>query len=237
MIRVENVSKQFGNKIIFQNVSFEVLQGERLYVIGKSGIGKSVLFKLLNGFIHPDNGQIWINNQQMNEFNWSKVRSNIGLVFQNAALLDSFTIFENIAIKLLEENKLSMNLIQKKVQEVLTKTGLDLDILQLLPMELSGGMRKRVGIARAIINDPEILFYDEPTTGLDPINSSIIDELILSISNSNQTTIVISHDMTSVKRNATKIFLIDNQKGYWFDSFDAFKASKLEVITSFLHRN
>lgn len=242
MIETRNLGKAFKGQWVWQNVSFTALPGEHIFICGKSGSGKSVLIKLLTGLLLADAGQIFFDNKEVTHYTeqqWNKLRKEMGVVFQNAALLDSLTIQENVGIRLLEETggRLTAE-IKAKIIEALKSVGLGPEVLTKLPGELSGGMRKRAGIARAIVHKPQILFYDEPTTGLDPINSALIDELIASLSQTTSSiTLIASHDMNSLKRLAHKVLLIENNQVHFWGTKDAFLASTDPIIQSFLNRN
>jgi phospholipid/cholesterol/gamma-HCH transport system ATP-binding protein len=239
---MENGGRAFDDRWIVQGLQFEIHSQDRFFIIGKSGMGKSVLMKLLTGLIPPSEGSIWIDGQNATRFTetqWNRVRRKFGVVFQGAALFDSLNIFQNVGIRLLEEKRLSLPTIKAQVVHALEQVGLSADILYKLPADLSGGMRKRVGIARAIIHQPQYLFYDEPLAGLDPISSELIDDLILDIAHKNPqvTTIVISHDMYSVKKIATQVLLLHEGVQRFLGSQKDFFQSDDPVIRSFLHRS
>jgi phospholipid/cholesterol/gamma-HCH transport system ATP-binding protein len=211
MIEVRNIHKSFGTQTVLKGISFKVSPGESLVIIGRSGCGKSVLLKLLIGLIKPEAGEIWIDGENitsMNERELMRIRKRFGMVFQGAALFDSMTVAENVAFPLRRNTPLSENEIHKKVMEVLDLVGLK-GSENKKPAELSGGMRKRVGIARAIVYNPEIILYDEPTTGLDPIVADAIDKLIINVRDVLKiTTLVVTHDMRSAKKLATRIIML-----------------------------
>lgn len=240
MIEVTNVSKSFGTKLIFRNVYFTVTPKSRFFIIGKSGTGKSVLMKLLIGLLPADAGEIKINDLNTTHFTekeWNKIREKFGVVFQGAALFDSINILHNVGIRLFEQKKYNSNEIEARVIDALEKVGLSSEILLKLPSELSGGMRKRVGVARAIIHEPEYIFYDEPLAGLDPVNSEMIDELIVEIAvKTNSTSIIISHDMYSVKKIATDVLLIHEGEQIFYGTRDEYFSSSHPVIQQFLAR-
>lgn len=241
MIRMDNGGRAFEDRWIVKGLQFVIHSQDRFFIIGKSGMGKSVLMKLLTGLIPPSEGTIWIDEHNVTRFTeeqWNHIRRKFGVVFQGAALFDSLNIFQNTGIRLLEEKKLALPTIKEQVVYALEQVGLSSDILYKLPAELSGGMRKRVGIARAIIHQPQYLFYDEPLAGLDPISSELIDDLILDIAHKNPqvTTIVISHDMYSVKKIATQVLLLHDGIQRFLGSQKLFFQSDDPVIRSFLHR-
>lgn len=205
-----------------------------------SGSGKSVTMKLILGLETADKGEVWIDGQNVAMFReqeWQKVLSHFGVVFQGAALFSSLNIRENVGIRLYEEKKFSPKEIVDKVVIALEKVGLKSDILQSYPDALSGGMRKRVGIARAIIHEPRYLIYDEPTTGLDPISSDLIDELILELAQTQgRTSIIITHDFQTVRKTADMIAMLHQKRNYFSGESKAFFASNDPEIALFLHR-
>jgi phospholipid/cholesterol/gamma-HCH transport system ATP-binding protein len=211
MIEVRNLKKSFGALQVLQGVSFSIASGEAVTIIGASGGGKSVLLKHLIGLICPDEGEVRIqdvNIAGLDERQLLKVRRKFGMLFQGAALFDSLTVEENIAFILNRERTLSPTEIDNRVAEVLELVGLS-GIQKKWPSELSGGMRKRVGLARAIIYRPEILLYDEPTTGLDPIASDAIDNLIIRVVKKLKvTSIAVTHDMRSARRIGKRILML-----------------------------
>lgn len=198
MIEIKNLCKQFGPKVITNGLDLEVKTGEFLAIIGRSGEGKSVLLKQIIGLIEPDSGSIKLDNLELTSMKPEKrdeIFGRCGYVFQFAALLDSLTVFENIGISLLEDG-LSREDIYPLVLKKIRSVGLSDDTMDKLPSELSGGMKKRVGLARTLMRNPSIIIYDEPTTGLDPIAVRMIHELMLKThKESNATTVVISHDV------------------------------------------
>ncbi len=208
IIELKDVYKSFGSQKVLNGVNLIVNRGETLAVIGNSGCGKSVLIKHLIGLLQPDSGSIIIDGNDINQISdneLTEVRKKFAMVFQGAALFDSLNVYENVSFGLRRIKKgMPESKIKVKVAEVLDMVGMP-NIEHKMPSELSGGMKKRVGLARAIAMDPEILLYDEPTTGLDPVMSRVIDDLIVKMQNIlNVTSIVITHDMTSVFRMADK---------------------------------
>lgn len=214
MIELKNLKKSFGNLHVTRDLSLHVEDGELLAVIGRSGEGKSVLLKQIIGLINPDMGSVIIDKQDITTLTpveKSAVFKKCGYVFQFAALLDSLTVFENIAIAQLEEG-MSKEDILPMVSEKLTSVGLAQDVLEKFPDELSGGMKKRVGLARTLMLSPKILLYDEPTTGLDPITVRIIHELIKKTHDEQKaTSIVISHDI-EIFKFATHVAMLHEGK-------------------------
>ncbi|MCB9233059.1 MAG: ATP-binding cassette domain-containing protein [Bacteroidia bacterium] len=241
MIVLENVSKSFADLEVLQEIGFSIAKGEKLCIIGKSGSGKSVLMKLITGLLQPETGKIYVDEveiSRLRESQLSPVLTKFGVVFQGAALFDSLNVLQNVGIKLFEERKLPRELIREKVIESLEQVGLNESILHKFPAELSGGMRKRVGIARAVILKPPYIFYDEPTTGLDPVNSEVIDNLIQQLSlEKDRTSVVITHDLATVRKIATKVALIHEKKlHFWGTAEELFSANE-PVIQEFLSRS
>ena len=219
IIEIRNLTKKFNEKIILKNINLDLYEGESLAIIGASGSGKSVLLKNIIGLLKPEAGSIKINNVETVNLSRSK-RENLllelGITFQHGALFDSLTIWENVIFKIQRINKLSKIDGQKLALDIIKNLGLGSDILNLYPSEISGGMQKRIAIARAISSDPSILLFDEPTSGLDPVTGSVIDELIVkSVKRLGASAITITHDMASVSRIADKVILIDNQTISW----------------------
>ena len=215
MIEVKNLSKSFGDKNILSNINFSITQGQAVTIIGKSGVGKSVLLKCLIGLIKPDLGTIYIDNKLINSMNFKQlqaIRSKIGMVFQFGALFDSLNVSENISLALKKLTKLNKDEIQIRVEDSLRRVGMEKSE-QLMTSELSGGMKKRIGIARAIALKPSYLFYDEPTTGLDPIMTDSINRLINKFQkDGNVTSIIITHEMKTVRDVADRVLMLNDQK-------------------------
>ncbi|MFM2294843.1 MAG: hypothetical protein RLZZ350_1256 [Verrucomicrobiota bacterium] len=217
MIEVRQLKKQLGANQILDGVNFRIERGESVVIIGRSGGGKSVLLKHLIGLMQPDSGQVLVAGEdisRMNERQLLSVRSRFGMLFQSAALFDSMTVAENVAFPLRRMKNLSASEVAKKVAAAL-------DMVELpgtenkKPSELSGGMRKRVGLARAVIYEPEIVLYDEPTTGLDPVVSDSIDKLIVRVRERLKvTTVVVTHDMRSARTVGQRILMLHDKKIY-----------------------
>ena len=211
MIKVVNLYKYFGERLILNNINLEVKKGETLVIIGGSGSGKSTLLKLLIGLIRPDKGEIFIDNKeisQMTETQLDEVRLNMGMVFQYSALFDSMTVGDNVSFGLREHRKLTNKQINEIVEEKLKLVELS-GFADFMPNELSGGMKKRVSLARAIAFEPQILLYDEPSSGLDPVTSAKIDELIVQMQKLlGVTSIVVTHDMNSAFYIADRIAML-----------------------------
>ena len=210
------VRKAFGRQLVYDGLDLDVQRGETLCVIGPSGVGKSVMLKMLIGLLPIDAGEIWFDGQRVTDLeedqDFLPVRRRIAMVFQGAALFDSLTVYENIAYPLREQFTLPEAEIARRVAEKLEWVGLP-GIEQMKPAELSGGMKKRIGLARGIATDPEVILYDEPTTGLDPVNTKRIGDLILSLRNRMHcTSLVVTHDMATVFQVADRIAFIYDRR-------------------------
>ena len=219
MIEVKNLSKSFGEKGVLSDLNFSVAHGQSVAIVGKSGAGKSVLLKCLIGLVKPDEGTIYVDNKLINSMSFGQlqeIRSNIGMVFQFGALFDSMTVGENISLALQKLTKLSGDEIKERVFNSLEEVDM-VNTEDLMPSELSGGMKKRVGIARAIAIKPAYLFYDEPTTGLDPVMTDSINRLILKFQSTGEvTSVIITHEMRTVYDVADRVLLLHEGK-IWFD--------------------
>ena len=240
MIEIKNLHKNFDNNSVLQGVSLQINQGETLAIIGPSGCGKSVLLKHIVGLLQPDEGCVCIEDKNIDDLNEAElyeVRKLFGFLFQGAALFDSMTIEENISLPLVENNyNYSKSELDKIVSEKLELVGLP-GIQKKKPSELSGGMKKRVGLARALVTNPKYILYDEPTTGLDPIMSDSIDELIVHLNKElNVTSIVVTHDMFSVKNVADKVSMMHNGKIYFSGTYDEILNSSDSIIQNFVKR-
>ena len=217
-IRVRGLNKTFGPQHVLRGIDLDIERGRTNIIIGGSGQGKSVLMKHLMGLLHPDSGQIWVDGVDVVPFSdaeMGKLRRKYGMVFQYAALFDSMNVVENIAFPLIERYNLSRAEIMERVRDLLRRLDLaNVDgIEQKIPPELSGGQRKRVGLARALIDRPEILLYDEPTTGLDPVATKNVDEMIRRTADDfGVTSVVISHDMASTFRIGDRISMLAQGK-------------------------
>jgi len=214
-IEIKNLYKTFGKKHVLNGVDLDIKKGESLVVIGGSGTGKSVLIKCIQGLLTPDDGSIKIDGEETIG-SGKNIHEKMGMLFQGAALFDSLSVWENVAFMLLENGKLSRKDAKLEAIRVLRQVGLAPDVADLSPAELSGGMQKRVGLARAIINKPEIIFFDEPTTGLDPIMADVINDLIIeSAKGLGATTLTITHDMASARKIADRIAMLYQGKIIW----------------------
>ncbi len=215
MIEIINVSKTFGGHKVLDNLNLNIKDGETTVIIGRSGCGKSVLLKHIIGLLKPDSGHVLIDGKdttRMDEKELNEIRMKFGMLFQGAALFDSLTVLENVGFSMLEHSSATKEEITKRVEECLALVGLK-GIEDKKPAELSGGMRKRVGLARAIFLRPRIILYDEPTTGLDPIMGDSINDLIVQLhSKLNITSIAVTHDMTSAYKIGDRITMLYNGK-------------------------
>lgn len=244
-IRIRNLSKSFGTNVVLRNINMEVPAGTSFVIIGGSGSGKSVLLRCILGLMTPDTGTIEIDGQDI--FSLPHARKieklqEMGMLFQNAALFDSLSIWENVAFALLyghrkQQKKLSRKEAREKANHVLEQVGLDAaKIGDLFPSELSGGMQKRVGLARAIVSEPEIVFFDEPTTGLDPIMGAVIDKLIVScVRQLGSTAIAITHDMASAQRIGDQIAMLYQGELIWQDKATNLMTSDNPFVHQFTH--
>ena len=238
MIEVRDLKKKFGAQQVLNGVTFRIEPGDSVVVIGRSGCGKSVLLKHLIGLIRPDSGEIIIDDDHLNaldERRLLEVRRKFGMLFQSAALFDSLSVAENISFVLRRERKLSTKEIDERVEEVLEMVELP-GTQKKKPSELSGGMRKRVGLARAIIYKPEILLYDEPTTGLDPVVSDSIDQLIIRVREKLKiTTVVVTHDTRSMRRVGQRILMMEGGKIYAAGTPEEIFTSEDPVVHRFVN--
>ncbi len=237
MIEVRDLTKRFGGHAVLEGVSFRIEKGESVVIIGRSGGGKSVLLKHLIGLLQPDAGQVLIEGEDivpMNERELLHVRRKFGMLFQSAALFDSLTVAENVAFAFRRDRTLPEAEIRRRVAEVLEMVDLP-GTEEKKPSELSGGMKKRVGLARAIIYQPQIVLYDEPTTGLDPIVSDSIDQLILRVRDRlDVTTVVVTHDMRSTRRVGQRILMLHDRRIYATGTPDEIFKSPDPVVRRFI---
>ena len=237
MIEVRDLQKNFGAQRVLDGVNFCIEKGESVVIIGRSGSGKSVLLKHIIGLLTPDAGHVLIEGEDivgMNERELLRVRRKFGMLFQGAALFDSMTVAENVAFAFRHNRNLSGKAIAEKVADALEMVDLP-GTENKKPAELSGGMKKRVGLARAIIYQPEIVLYDEPTTGLDPIVADSIDQLIIRVRDRLKvTTIVVTHDMRSARRVGQRMLMLHDKKIYAAEITEKFFASADPVIRQFI---
>ncbi len=238
-IRVRGLRKAFGDKQVLDGIDFDVMPGTSLVVIGGSGSGKSVLIKCILGLIEPDSGSIEIDGQDILRATREvrdEARARIGMLFQNGALFDSLSVWENVAFGLLARHKAKRADGRKRADEVLAQVGLAASVGELSPSELSGGMQKRVGLARAIAAQPDILFFDEPTTGLDPIMGAVIDGLIVDcVKRLGSTAIAITHDMASARRIGDRAAMLFHGKLVWQGEATELMDSGNPLVDQFTH--
>lgn len=240
MIVIQDLHKSFGGNKVLKGLDLTINKGEALTIIGRSGCGKSVLLKHIIGLLKPDQGTVTVEGYDINkikEKDLYELRKKFGFLFQGAALFDSMTVGENVSLPLIEGNtKFTQTEIDKAVAEKLEMVALP-GIEKLKPAELSGGMRKRVGLARALITNPEYILYDEPTTGLDPIMSESIDNLIKELSDKLKvTSIIVTHDMISVNIVAERVAMAHEGKIYFTGTPKELVASEDEIIKDFIAR-
>ncbi len=242
MIELRGVKKRFGEQVVLDGVDFTVTDGETVALMGASGTGKSVLLKHINGLIHPDAGAIIVDGKsvtQLKRHALADLRTTIGYVFQNGALFDSMNVFENIRLGLSDDRKYNdAGYCRDRVQECLRLVNLAPEVAKKFPAELSGGMRKRVGIARAIAGAPKYLLYDEPTSGLDPVNSDIIDNLVRRLSEElGVTSVMVTHDVRGAFRVADRLALLSDGKIILQGTPAEFRASTIDAVRAFLERD
>jgi phospholipid/cholesterol/gamma-HCH transport system ATP-binding protein len=239
MIALQNIHKQFGNKSVLNGVNLSVDRGKSLVIIGGSGSGKSVTLKCVLGLLQPDTGTIQVNGNEtttMSNRERKKTLASFGMLFQGAALFDSLPVWENVAFGLIQGKGLNKNDAKEIAIEKLRRVGLTPDVGELSPAELSGGMQKRVGLARAIAAEPEIIFFDEPTTGLDPIMADVINDLIVEcVQDLGATTMTITHDMASARKIADNIAMLYQGKIIWDGPKSDIDQSNNEYVEQFIH--
>jgi phospholipid/cholesterol/gamma-HCH transport system ATP-binding protein len=238
-IRIRDLHKSFGAKQVLDGIDLDVADGESVVVIGGSGTGKSVLLKCVLGLLEPDRGSILIDGQEVVRIGRrarEQVMQKFGMLFQNAALFDSLPVWENVAFGLLNVKRVGRAEAKDRAIETLGQVGLGADVADLWPAELSGGMRKRVGLARAIATQPEILFFDEPTTGLDPIMADVINELIArSVRQLGATAVSITHDMASARKIADRIAMLYQGRIIWQGPVAQIDHSGNPYVEQFIH--
>ncbi|MBL7070790.1 MAG: ABC transporter ATP-binding protein [Candidatus Omnitrophica bacterium] len=236
MIEIINLCKSFEDHLVLDNLNLNIQKGETMVIIGRSGCGKSVMLKHIIGIMKPDSGQVFVDGLDMTRLNYKELndsRMKFGMLFQGAALFDSLSIGENVGFALYEHTNLSRSQIGKRIKECLEHVGLS-GIENLKPAELSGGMRKRVGLARAIAVNPEIIMYDEPTTGVDPIMGDAVNELIVELHDKlNITSIAVTHDMISAYKIADRIAMLYEGKIIEVGTPDEIKNTKNPIVKQF----
>lgn len=237
MIEFKNLIKSFGERTILKGISFSIQEGEILFILGTSGTGKSVLLKNLVGLLRPDSGEIWIDGQEtsrLSERQYLEIRKKCGMVFQQPALFDSLTVFENVAFGLRKHYQLTEQVISERVKKALSLVNLS-GIEHKLPTQISYGMQKRVSLARTVALEPKILLFDEPTTGLDPVTTTAVNQLISELSKKLKTTsIVVSHDMQCALAIADRIIVLDQGKIVDQGTPDELKRSTQPLVKDFL---
>lgn len=238
-IQINGLKKAFGKKVVLDGVDLNIRKGESLVVIGGSGTGKSVLIKCIQGLLTPEDGSILVDEQEVvgiNQNEKEKLHSKMGMLFQGGALFDSLSVWENVAFGLLENKKMNRRNAKNEAIRVLRQVGLAPDVADLSPSELSGGMQKRVGLARAIATRPEIIFFDEPTTGLDPIMSDVINDLIIeSVKGLGATALTITHDMASARKIADRIAMLYKGKIIWQGTVKEMDKTDNPYVCQFIH--
>ena len=238
MIEIKKLNKSFGDNHVLKDLDLTINTGESMVIIGRSGCGKSVLLKHIIGIMRPDSGEVFINGTditKVTEAELNQIRMDFGMLFQGAALFDSLTVLENVGFRLFEYTDKKLEEIQKRVSECLYMVGL-VGIEDLKPAELSGGMKKRVGLARAISMSPKIILFDEPTTGVDPIMGDIINDLIRYLHNTLKTTsITVTHDMRSAYKIADKIAMLYDKRIIATGTPEEIKHSDNSIVKQFIH--
>jgi phospholipid/cholesterol/gamma-HCH transport system ATP-binding protein len=236
-IHLENIHKRFGKLVVLDGVTLNIPERESVVVLGPSGTGKSVLLKHIVGLLRPDEGEVYFREQridQLNERELEPIRQRFGFLFQQSALFDSFSVYENVAFPMREHTDFTESQIAERVAHKLAMVGLE-GTQKKMPAELSGGMRKRVALARAIALNPEVVLYDEPTTGLDPIRSDVINELILKLNDElHVTSVVVTHDMTSAFKVADRMIMLSNGKVIAEGKPDEIRHSTNEEVQRFV---
>ncbi len=256
MIKISNLSKSFGPKVVLENVSMTIPDGDTFCIIGKSGTGKSVLLKHIVGLLEPDSGYVEVDSQRIDTLSYKdlfSLRRNMGFVFQGAALFDSMTVYENVVLSLYERGEKDKSILEGEAKRVLSAVSLlpeinnnDSDLQfenewkilsEKKPSDLSGGMKKRVGVARALVGSPKYILYDEPTTGLDPVTSEQIDDMIADLANRLKvTSIVITHDMFSVFKIAKNVAMLSEGNLCYYGTAKGLEESPNPTVIEFLER-
>jgi len=238
-VELRGVKKRFGRKVVLDGVDLAIEKGQSLVVIGGSGTGKSVMIKCVLGILRPDEGQIFVDGQEVTRLGArarDAVLRKFGMLFQGSALFDSLPVLENVAFGLIQGHGMSRSRAHEVALQKLAKVGLGPEVGELSPAELSGGMQKRVGLARAIAADPEIIFFDEPTTGLDPIMADIINDLIITtVKDVGATTLSITHDMVSARKIADRVAMLYKGKIIWQGPTPDIDTSGNPFVDQFIH--
>jgi phospholipid/cholesterol/gamma-HCH transport system ATP-binding protein len=238
-IRLVDLHIAFGTQQVLKGVHLEVFEGETLVVVGQSGVGKSVLLKIINGILTPDRGEVWVDDQRVDELSTralSRMRRKIAMVFQGAALFDSLSVADNVAFPYVENTNLPRGEIERRVVENLRRVHLtDPAVLRKKPAELSGGMKKRVGVARALSMEPEIILYDEPTTGLDPVTADAINDLILETQEATHaTSVVVTHDMASAFKVGNRVAMLHGGRVVYAGSAEETRTVSNPLVSQFV---
>jgi phospholipid/cholesterol/gamma-HCH transport system ATP-binding protein len=238
-VELKGVKKRFGSKIVLDGLDLSIPRGESLVVIGGSGTGKSVMIKCVLGILHPEGGQIFVDGQEVTHMSGVRrdtVLRKFGMLFQGAALFDSLSVWENVAFGLIQGRGMKRTKAKDIAIDKLAKVGLGPEVAELWPAELSGGMQKRVGLARAIAAEPEIIFFDEPTTGLDPIMADVINDLIVStVKDLGVTTLSITHDIASARKISSRIAMLYRGKIVWHGPTSEIDTSGNPYVDQFIH--
>jgi phospholipid/cholesterol/gamma-HCH transport system ATP-binding protein len=238
-VELRGVKKRFGSKVVLDGVDLKIDRAESLVVIGGSGTGKSVMIKCVLGILRPEEGEIFVDGEEVTKLRGrarDEYLKKFSMLFQGAALFDSLTVWENVAFGLIQGRGMNRKQARDIAIEKLAKVGLGADVALLSPAELSGGMQKRVGLARAIASDPQIIFFDEPTTGLDPIMADVINDLIVSsVEGMGITTLSITHDMASARKISNRIAMLYKGKIIWDGPTKKIDASGNEYVDQFIH--
>ena len=238
-IRLKGVRKRFGEKVVLDGVDLDVAAGESVIIIGGSGTGKSVTLKCILGLLEPEEGTIEIDGEEVTKLSGrerERVNAKIGMLFQGAALFDSLVVWENVAFGLIEGKGAARQPAKEAAIKALAAVGLTADVGEMWPADLSGGMRKRVGLARAVCARPEILFFDEPTTGLDPIMGDVINELIVkTVRDMGATALAITHDMASARKIGHRIAMLHAGKIVWSGPVADIDRSGNPYVDQFIH--
>lgn len=238
-IALRGLTKSFGEKHVLRDLDLDIFEGESVAVIGASGTGKSVLLKNIVGILTPDSGSIKIDGEEVAGLTGNardRVNRKLGMLFQGAALFDSLPLWENVGFGLMSAHGVSRADARVAAIERLRQVGLDADSADRFPADISAGAQKRVGLARAIATEPEILFFDEPTTGIDPIMGDVIDNLIVKcVKELGATALTITHDMESARRIADRVAMIHDGKIAWIGDVDKIDASGNEIVDQFIH--
>lgn len=239
-ISVQNIKKIFGDRTVLQDIDLDIYQGETFVIMGGSGSGKSTLLRIMTGGIKPEEGKVYFGDKEINSIRGAEaeeIKRRFGMSFQSSALLDFLTVQENVALPLQEHTKLNQKIIGIIAKMKLNLVGLK-GYEELYPSELSGGMKKRVGLARAIAMDPEVVFYDEPTAGLDPVVCHVVDQLILDLTKKlNLTSVVVTHNMESIWRIADRAAMVYQGRILEVGTPEEIRKSKNEIVQQFIQGN